>query len=437
MTIRKLSDCLELVIDRRGVTPKKLNSDWSDDGYRVLSANNIKTTGLINCETIRKIDEETYRKWMKDEIQRGDILLTSEAPAGEVFYWDSDEKIVCGQRVFVLRTKPDVYPLYLKYYLQSSVAQNEIRNKCSGSTVFGISVKMFDSIKVDIPDDYETQKKVADYLYSIDNKIDLNNQINFELDSLAKTVYDYWFLQFEFPNEEGKPYKSSGGKMVWNDELKREIPEGWYLEKLINLVSDEKNSIVDGPFGTQLKVNEYTDDGVPVYEMYQLNNNFIMDANISHFISNKKYLEVKRSSVKNGDIIISKTGTLGLLGIVNSKRYEKGIIVSRLAKITPDENKIGKYGLLIYLKKLTDSNYWLNKSGGSTMPILNNSILEDVPLVYSKSGVFNKFEYYIAPIFEKIFNIQQQNQQLESLRDFLLPLLMNGQVTFKKDDENA
>ena len=113
--IKSLSDCLSLVIDRRGVTPKKLNSSWKEKGYRVLSANNVKTSGLTKIDEIRCIDDNTYKKWMKNEVCRGDIFLTSEAPAGEVLYWDSDEKIVAGQRIYVLRTKKDLYCLYKSF----------------------------------------------------------------------------------------------------------------------------------------------------------------------------------------------------------------------------------------------------------------------------------------------------------------------------------
>lgn len=159
--MKKLINCISTVIDRRGVTPKKLGADWQECGYRVLSANNVKTSGLINEDEIRYVDETTYHKWMKEEIQRGDILLTSEAPAGEVYYWDSDEKIVAGQRIFVLRTVPEVSSLYLKYYLQSDMGQKEIQNKCSGSTVFGISAKMFANIDVLLPETLDEQLRIT------------------------------------------------------------------------------------------------------------------------------------------------------------------------------------------------------------------------------------------------------------------------------------
>ena len=177
--------------------------------------------------------------------------------------------------------------------------------------------------------------------------------------------------------------------MEWDESLSQEIPKNWKIKKLKDLVSDDKYAIVDGPFGTQLKISEYDKSGnIPIYEMEQLDNSFIT-TNFKHFINEKKYQEIQRSTVRNGDIVISKTGTLGLLGIVNSD-FEKGILVSRLAKITPDEKKIGKYSLFQILLHLSKSNYWIMKSSGSTMPILNNSLIENISVLYPDNNLYKK-----------------------------------------------
>lgn len=243
--IRSLNECLSLTIDRRGVTPKKLGSDWVSTGYPVLSANNVKSTGLQKIEDIRYVDEKTYHKWMREEIQRGDILLTSEAPAGEVYVWDSDDKIVVGQRLYALRVKDDINPWFLAYYLQSSKGQAEIANKCSGSTVFGISAKTFDHIEVVLPD-RSIQDKVVEVLLNIDKKIKTNETLSSKLESIVRLFYNYWFVQFDFPDKNGRPYKSSGGKLVWNNELKQKIPEDWETERLGDLVEFKTDKVEPG-----------------------------------------------------------------------------------------------------------------------------------------------------------------------------------------------
>ena len=143
-----LDDCLDYVIDNRGVTPHKRNTEWSKTGIPVLSANNVKSSGLQKLNEIRYVPAEIYSSWMKMPLEKGDILLTSEAPAGEVMYWDSDQKVIVGQRLYGLKVKKNINPKYLKYYLESQTGQNEIRRHESGSTVFVISAKTFSNIMV-------------------------------------------------------------------------------------------------------------------------------------------------------------------------------------------------------------------------------------------------------------------------------------------------
>ena len=160
--------------------------------------------------------------------------------------------------------------------------------------------------------------------------------------------------------------------------------------------------------------------------MEQLNGGLIVEPN-KRYITLEKYNTIKRSTVKKGDIIISKTGTLGLLGIVDNN-CDKGIIVSRLAKISPDSNKIGKYTLLTILKQLEKNGYWDKKSTGSTMPILNNKILENVGILYPNNNLFIKFENKIQNLYKLIFKCQRENINLEKNKKKLLPLLMNSQI---------
>ena len=183
-----------------------MGGDWTQTGYRAISANNVKHNGLQNLEDIRCVTEKIYKKWMKEEVERGDLFLTSEAPAGQIMIWDSDEKVVLSQRLFGLRANTHFSNRYLKYYLQSDLGQREINRLTSGSTVAGISAKMFDWITVNHPKK-NAQENIGSLLHSLDAKIELNNRINGELEAMAKTLYDYWFVQFDFPFDfaQGKP----------------------------------------------------------------------------------------------------------------------------------------------------------------------------------------------------------------------------------------
>lgn len=167
----------ELVIDHRGKTPKKLGGDWSKSGYRALSAKNIKTGRIVQPDTIRFVREEMYHKWMKDEIQQGDIIITSEAPFGQVLYWDSKEKIVLSQRLFGVRIREEYDSRFVYYYMTTSDFQGEMAGRATGTTVVGLRQPELLKCVIHCPD-LETQKRIATILASIDEKILINEQIN-------------------------------------------------------------------------------------------------------------------------------------------------------------------------------------------------------------------------------------------------------------------
>lgn len=176
--ILRLGDCITLCIDHRGKTPKKLGGEWSDSGYRALSAKNIKTGQLVQTDSIRRVDQDLYRRWMTDEVCRGDILVTSEAPFGQIFFWDSDEKIVLSQRLFGLRADSDICnPKYLFYWMCTQSFQGSMRARATGTTVIGLRQPALLSCEVTLPD-IATQRRIASVLDAIDKKIDLNRRAN-------------------------------------------------------------------------------------------------------------------------------------------------------------------------------------------------------------------------------------------------------------------
>ena len=406
-----LRQCLELIIDRRGVTPKKLKSTWKADGYKVLSANNVKSSRLQNTNQIRFVDADTYHKWMKTEIEKNDILLTSEAPAGEALLWDSDEKIVVGQRLYALRVRNTVNPWYLTYYLQSNRGQKEIQNKCSGSTVFGISEKMFDYIDVVLPDKTE-QDKIASCIATLEFKIDNNKKIINQLELLAKTIYDYWFVQFDFPDKNGRPYKSSGGKMVWNERLQREIPDGRETDILSSLA---------------YFVTKKQDVGILNENNYISNDNLINDMG---GIKPSQYLP----NVISATEFITRDILLGNIRPYFRKMWlsdrEGGCSADVL--VIRAKNQILSEYLYYALGNKSFFDYDMAGSKGSKMPRGDKTHIMNFLICY-REDLAIKFSEIVKPFITQISYLRRENQQLASLRDFLLPLLMNGQVSFKSD----
>jgi len=413
-SLTPLSKCLAKVIDYRGRTPRKLGREWASAGYRALSANNVKFSGLDKLESINYADEALYLEWMKEEVCRGDLLLTSEAPSGQIMLWDSDEKIVLSQRLYALRTNSTIDAVFLKYYLQSPSGQKEIYRNNSGSTVAGISAKTFDNILIRHPEK-NVQQRIGHLLYSIDKKIDCNNRINAELETMAKTLYDYWFVQFDFPDANGKPYKSSGGKMDYSATLKREIPAGW-SDSSVLAVAD----LLGGGTPTKKKP-EYWGGSIPFFTPTDADGT-IFKFSTADYITEEG---LKGSSTKRfgkHTVFITARGSVGRLVLAGVDMAMNQSCYALRAK-----SGISHVFLFFLTKELI--HHLQVKSSGSVFDSIVSNDIELTKLAIPKGELIEKFAEFIEPAFEKIANNTKQNQQLAELRDWLLPMLMNGQVT--------
>ena len=310
------------------------------------------------------------------------------------------------------------------YYLFCYVS-NEIKKRSTGSTQDNINIDYLTSLDFKVPLlDY--QNSVVELLSSIDLKIENNNKINFELEAMSKALYDYWFLQFEFPNEEGKPYKSSGGKMVWNEKIKREIPEGWEvlrvkdcIEHINTGLNPRDNFILNDGDIKYITVKNLTIDG-------QLNFN-----GCDTISPATKEMINKRSMVSKGDILFSSIAPLGRCFMVRKTPADWEINES-VFSIRPN-NKVSTE----YLYKYFVSDHFVkkaeNSSTGSIFAGIRVSVLENMDIIVPSNNVIKKFTNKVSSIYDEKYSLSIQNQELSSLRDFLLPLLMNGQVTFKEE----
>lgn len=411
-----LSKCLSLIIDYRGRTPKKLGLDWSDDGYRAISANNVKFSGLTKIDDIKFGNQELYDLWMKKEVKKGDLLLTSEAPSGQVMIWDSDEKIILSQRLYALRVNDNFDNKYLKYYIQSEMGQKEIIKNNSGSTVFGISAKTFDNIIVYHPIK-DIQEKIGNLLYTIDKKIVLNKQINARLEQMAKTLYDYWFVQFDFPDASGKPYKSSGGEMVFDETLKREIPKGWEVKSL--------GEIVNFKNGINYSSDDVGDSVSYIVNVRDVSNSSIFIHEDDLDIVNLQSDKLQAYQIKENTILVARSGNPGatrLLVNTNKLVVYCGFIIA----VEPKESNL--LNLLFWFLKNQEERI-SDISAGTVLKNVSQDVLKRGCIVIPDKFILNKFNEFNRNIFAEISSMIKQNHQLTQLRDFLLPMLMNGQVS--------
>ena len=259
--------------------------------------------------------------------------------------------------------------------------------------------------------DYEISKEqqIASILTALDMKIDLNQRINNELELIAKTLYDYWFVQFDFPNEDGQPYKNSGGKMVWSDELKREIPFGWEV-------------------GTLLDIADYA-NGLPCQKFRPIGTDFIRVIKIKEMHEGFSF-ESERvrpdlpvyAIVNNGDVLFSWSASLE----VQIWSGGKGALNQHIFKVTSD--KYPKYFYFYQLKNYLHHFKMMAENRKTTMGHITQEHLHQSKIAIPPRELTLKLEKTILPIFEKSINTKIENQHLTNLRDWLLPMLMNGQV---------
>ncbi len=309
-----------------------------------------------------------------------------------------------------------IYKDYLYWVMRSKTYRQQIVNTASGgSTVHHTSPNKIYDVKVDIPDTIAEQKQIAHILSNIDTKIALNNSICADLESVAKEIYDYWFTQFDFPDENGKPYKSSGGKMVWSDELKREIPQGWRtctLKEISSIYTTSTTPIDDRNY-YHYSIPAFDENHVPVYES-------------GNHIDSNKYI------VESNSILVSKLNPQFQRVWFIQDANDNSVCST---EFIPFKSSIGNIGFL-YMLLMSDSfhKYMVQCSSSSTgsrkrmQPELCYNYVFAFP---NDKSIVDKFSSITEKSLSIIEKKIKENQELTSLRDWLLPMLMNGQVGFK------
>ena len=328
-----------------------------------------------------------------------------------------------GRRMGLLRpNREKVIPEYLLYaYLSPAFQQTIKANTITGATVDRIALNELPSFALRIPP-LEEQKNVAKLLSNIDKKIELNNRINAELEAMAKTLYDYWFVQFDFPDANGKPYKTSGGKMEYNPILKREIPEGWEAGNVLKVAE-----LLGGGTPTKTKP-EYWNGTIPFFTPSDSDKN-IFSVATEDYITEEGLKKSSTRLFEKYTVLITARGSVGRLALnavpmaMNQSCYAlkaKGGI---------------SYTFLFFLTKELIHHLEVKASGSVFNSIVSNDI-EFTDLALPKgTKIIERFAAIAEPIFTKIEIATVENRQLSALRDWLLPMLMNGQVTVTTADQ--
>lgn len=370
-------------------------SDYVPKGIPCIMPANMKNNrvDLSNIAFITELDAKRLSKYI---VKENDIVYSRRGDVTQkALIRKHEEGYFCGTGCLLLRPGKKFDARFLTHYLSTQKIQNWIISQAVGATMPNLNTGILSSIPFHGPEKAE-QERIANVLSAIEEKIELNNRINAELELMAKTLYDYWFVQFDFPDANGRPYKTSGGKMVYNPTLKREIPEGWEPVSV--------GKIVDIKTGKE-------------------------DANYATESGKYHFFTCGESALRCDDFVFEgKAVLLAGNGSFSVKRYEgKFNAYQRTYVLIPKQDEL--YAPLYFavndkIKTLTSG------SRGSIVKFITKGDIEDICLPIPKNRKLG-FVKTLNSCFNEASKLYEQNLELVSLRDWLLPMLMNGQVTVK------
>jgi len=415
---------------------------FQESGVPVIRGNNLSNGAQKFIDKGFAFVSEEKADELNAYAIKDDLIFTAAGTIGQVGLIENKAKykkyVISNKQLRVRLDLKKVNPLYAYYWFSSPWIVKDIINKNTGSTVPLINLGIIKSLEIKLPNDRTIQDKIAAVLSSLDAKIEINNRINAELEAMAKTLYDYWFVQFDFPAPapsgragEGQPYKSSGGKMVWSEALKREIPEGWAVVKMAEWIDIDKS----GDWGKD------EPEGNFIKKVICLRGADINGLNgLAELKPPVRYILEKNSFkiLKSHDLIIEisggsptqSTGRLAFITDATIKRFGSPLICSNFCKPISMKNKRLLYNFVYYWNSLYDSGVFFGYEGKTSgiKNLLLDSFVSSFYTVVPDEKTVNQFYNFMETIHEKKQTALAENQTLTALRDWLLPMLMNGQV---------
>ena len=410
----KASEYCHKVIDGTHDSPKS-----TDIGKPLVTSKHIKgkeidfeNTYLISIEDFTNINK-------RSQVHQWDVIISMIGEYCGFCYIEKNEIIDYAiKNVGVFKTNDALNAKWLYYYLDSDIGKTYLSAIKNGSSQPYFTLGGLRSLPILVPPNKELQKKIVDFLSALDAKIELNNRIDAELESLAKTIYDYWFVQFDFPNADGKPYKSSGGEMVYVEEgnSDRAIPAGWEVKKLGKVLK----TALGGTPSTK-EPNYWLNGDIP----------WLNSGEISNFpiISSEK--RVTQAGIDSSAALLLPKGSV----VVSIVRYIRPSILAIDACANQSVLGIHESDKLlnsfIYPYLVSQVPRLMSLRTGAQQPHINKETIDTSLILIPQNDVLLSYYKIANPLFKEIIKIAFQNQQLTQLRDWLLPMLMNGQVSIK------
>lgn len=418
----------EIAVSQTGPFGSQLHEeDYVDEGTPIVTVEHLGEMGFTR-QNLPFVSDEDVRRLSKYTLREGDIVFSRVGAIDRNTYVTEDENgwLFSGRCIRVRCNKDKVNPLYLSYYFRLEHFKRMMLNVSVGATMPSLNTDIMDSLPIDMAERSE-QDRIAKCLSLIDDKIRNNNAICSNLEAMAKLLYDYWFVQFDFPDENGKPYKSSGGKMVWNEDLKREIPAGWEVKRVGDIISTERGISYSTP-------NIKTGEGVPMLNLATFmpgGGDYKADG-LKHYLGEYP----KNKVLKPYELIMCNTQQTAIKfetdiigrAMLVPDIFDGDVVFSHHVNVirTTDENM--KYYLLYLFNSDYYHKYISGFTNGTNILGLSFNGVEDYLTESPSADILKMFGERVLEVEKKKSEIFLENQQLASLRDFLLPMLMNGQV---------
>ncbi|QWV00071.1 restriction endonuclease subunit S [Francisella salimarina] len=359
-------------------------------------------------------DMSKYKIVQKGQFAYGPVTSRNGDKISVALLEDDSAIVSTSYTVFEIIDKNELLPEYLMMWFRREEFDRYARYMSHGSTreVFGWE-EMCD-VELPIPSIEKQREIVAEY-YAITNRIKLNEQLNQKLEETAQAIYKEWFVDFEFPDENGKPYKSNGGEMVWCEELEKEIPKGWVSITLGDVL--EEKGYIRGPFGSSLKKEDMVLEGTPVYEQQHA---IYGHRNFRYFINREKYKNLKRFTVKSNDMIISCSGTLGRISMIQDNE-PIGIINQALLILRVNESKITPIIFKYFLLSDYGQNSLVeNSTGSAQVNIAKREIIQAIQLVLPPQEKLIIINEQLSTLDKNVMQTIKEIEILEKLKEVLL-----------------
>lgn len=392
-------------------------SDYVEQGIPVVMPQDIDNR-KVNYASINYVSNEDAIRLERYKTIINDILYARRGDVEKhAFIKEKDNGVLCGTGCLRVRiTTSEVEPEFISFFLNREETRKWLVAHAVGTNMPNLNTDILSDVPIAYPL-LEEQRKIVQVLNSLDEKIALNNAVNDNLAYQLKDIYNYWFNQFDFPHNDKHQYKADGGLMIWNDKIKRKIPAGWEIKSFGELCS--------------LRNGINYDKSVEGDKMYRIIN--VRNISSSDLILNENDLDEISLPQKQGNkycvsensIIVARSGIPGATRILQ-KPSSNIIFCGFIICCTPCDD-IYKYYLMFYLKQLEGSA--ATKTGGSILQNVSQDTLSNLPVPIPPQSLLREFNQIVSQSLELIHSNMQENTQLLKLRDWLLPMLMNGQAT--------